>query len=123
MPDLAAPIFHITDRSQWQAAQKTGTYSHPSLETEGFIHCSTADQVVWVANAFFRGQTGLVLLQIAPEQLDDLRFDPVPEVGLFPHLYSELPVSAVAQVFEFEPNSAGEFVLPAAMAAGATEAE
>lgn len=111
------PVFHIADRRQWQTAQATGVYRHPSLETEGFIHCSTADQVVWVANAFFRGQSGLVLLQLAPEQLEDLRFEPVPDLGLFPHLYSELPVSAVVQVFAFEPNAAGEFVLPAGVTA------
>jgi uncharacterized protein (DUF952 family) len=118
MTDRTTPIFHIADRDQWQIAATTGTYRHPSLEQEGFIHCSTAEQVVWVANSFFRGQSGLLLLQIAQEQLENLQFDPVPDVGSFPHLYSELPVSAVVQVFEFEPDAAGEFVLPNGVPAG-----
>ncbi len=117
MTQPSVPIFHIADRQQWQIAEATGTYRHPSLDTEGFIHCSIAEQVVWVANSFFRGQTGLVLLQLDPAKLTDLRFDPVPDVGLFPHLYSELPVGAVVRVFEFTPSSTGEFALPADLAA------
>jgi uncharacterized protein (DUF952 family) len=37
-------IYHITSKEAWQNAQAAGYYSHPSLETEGFIHCSEAHQ-------------------------------------------------------------------------------
>ena len=39
-------ILHITSKSEWAAAQTRGEYSAPSLQTEGFIHCSTEDQVL-----------------------------------------------------------------------------
>lgn len=106
-------IFHIAERSQWDAAQTEGIYRHPSLETEGFIHCSTAEQVVWVANSFFRGQSGLVLLKISPAALETLQFDLVEGVGTFPHVYGTIDLKAVEHVFEFEPNQDGEFRLPA----------
>jgi uncharacterized protein (DUF952 family) len=108
-----ALIFHIADRSQWEAAQPTGAYRHPSLETEGFIHCSTAQQVVWVANSLFRGQHGLVVLCIASDRLKtELRFDEVAGVGQFPHVYGPINCDAVVKVLEFEPNANGEFELP-----------
>ncbi|MFZ5885725.1 MAG: DUF952 domain-containing protein, partial [Chloroflexota bacterium] len=57
-------IFHITSRTDWEAAQAKGEYIAPSLQTEGFIHCSTAAQILPVAEKFYKGQSGLVLLMI-----------------------------------------------------------
>jgi uncharacterized protein (DUF952 family) len=106
-------IFHITDAAQWQAAQIAGAYSHPSLEAEGFIHCSKAEQVVWVANQFFQGQTDLLLLGIDCDLLQaELRYEPVPGVGSFPHVYGAINLDAVVQVLPFVPNQTGEFELP-----------
>ncbi len=106
-------IFHITDRAQWQTAQAAGEYRHDSLEAEGFIHCSTAQQLAWVANTFFQGQHSLLLLEIASDRLtSELRYDEVPEAGVFPHIYGPINLDAVNQVIEFEPNAAGEFCWP-----------
>lgn len=49
--------------------QPSGEYRCRSLDSEGFILCSTPDQVVEVANYLFRGQRGLVLLVIDPESV------------------------------------------------------
>jgi uncharacterized protein (DUF952 family) len=43
-------ILHITDRHQWEQAKADGIYRCESLETEGFIHCSTPTQLITVAN-------------------------------------------------------------------------
>lgn len=107
-------IFHIAEQTDWQAAQAQDIYQVASLETEGFIHCSTVTQVTWVADKFFRGQSGLVLLQIDPERLwAELRFDPVEGLGLFPHLYGALNLDAVIDTFDFPPQPNGRFQLPA----------
>ncbi len=110
-------IFHITPRSQWQQAQLEGAYQAESLATEGFIHCSTAAQVVWVANRFYKGQSNLVLLGIDPERLRaELRYDEIETGDRFPHLYGPLNLDAVVQVLEFPPTAQGDFVLPDAIA-------
>ena len=62
----AGPIFHITDAASADGARGSGSYEDPSLTGEGFIHCSFREQVAGVANAFYAGQTGLVLLEIDP---------------------------------------------------------
>jgi len=115
------PIFHITQRQQWEVAQQQGVYREASLETEGFIHCSTLTQISKVANLFFRGQTGLVLLCIDGNRLhSELRYDLV-EDNLakngesFPHVYGPLNIEAIVQVLDFEPQPDGTFVLPQAL--------
>ncbi len=118
-------IFHITARAHWQAAQTAGCYTAPSLAVEGFIHLSRADQVIGVANAFYRGQPGQVLLEVDTTCLGaDLRWElpahpggalpqPAPPDGdLFPHLYGPLSLEAVVAVHDFAPGPDGIFTLP-----------
>lgn len=107
-------ILHITTYEAWQTAQENGVYEPPSLATEGFIHCSTAEQAVGVANALYRGQTDLVLLAIdADKTRAALRYEDCYEAGQeFPHLYGPLNLDAVVQVLPFPPDDDGRFSLP-----------
>jgi uncharacterized protein (DUF952 family) len=110
-------ILHITQRQQWEKAQAIGFYQCESLESEGFIHCSTPQQVIRVANAFFAGQPGLVLLCIDSDRLQaELRYDEVEEGESFPHLYGSLNLDAVEMVLNFDPDANGKFELPSALA-------
>ncbi len=63
-------IYHITSRAVWDDAQKRGCYSVPSLAKHGFIHCSGRNQILSVANDFYRGQPDLQLLCIDDEKLE-----------------------------------------------------
>jgi hypothetical protein len=70
-----AVILHITTREAWDRARPEGSYRPESLATEGFIHCSTPEPAVGVANTFDKGQHGLVSLPIVPARLKSpLRF-------------------------------------------------
>jgi len=92
------PLYHITDHQNWNAAQDTGAYRADSLESEGFIHCSTQDQVVRVANALYRGQANLLLLVIDPDRVQpEIRYEDSHGSGeLFPHIYGPLNLDAVS---------------------------
>jgi uncharacterized protein (DUF952 family) len=115
-------IFHITSRKAWDEAQRPGGYRAESLATEGFIHCSTLSQVLPVAENFYKGQHGLVLLAIEPTLLSsDLRWEPpsagspppgVPEGDSFPHIYGPINLDAVTQVLDFQPDPNGKFQMP-----------
>ena len=106
-------LFHITERTTWETAQTKGVYHAPSLETEGFIHFSKSEQVIATAERFYKGQFGLVLLQIDPDQLvAPLRYETVADHGTFPHLYGPLNLSAVIKVWPFAPLADGSFTLP-----------
>ena len=62
-------IYHITNRRAWREAQQRGDYRVESLEPEGFIHCSTNTQVLPVAEKYYAGQRGLLVLMIDPALL------------------------------------------------------
>jgi uncharacterized protein (DUF952 family) len=104
-------ILHITTGQAWLEAKSHGAYTADSLATEGFIHCSTPAQVIWVANLRFRGRTDLVLLHIDPVRLDARVVYENLEGGehLFPHVYGAIPVSAVVDVTPFRPSTDGVF--------------
>lgn len=106
-------LLHITERDAAIAAQQSGAYRADSLKTEGFIHCSTPDQVIWVANQFYRGKTSLVLLVIDADRVRaEIKYETVEGVGEFPHLYGELNAEAIVQIVDFPPNPDGSFTLP-----------
>ncbi len=111
-------LYHIAIAEQWQAAQATGLYVADSLATEGFIHCSTSAQILAVANAFFRGQSGLLLLEIEGDRLvSELRVEWVDTGDLFgpemprefPHVYGPIHVDAVVGVSALKPGIDGSF--------------
>lgn len=105
-------IYHITARQDWEKAKTTGIYRADSLETEGFIHCSTSAQLVKVANNFFQNQTNLLLLFIDSDRVQsEIRYDSVMEER-FPHIYGALNNDAVFKVVEFEAGKNGLFELP-----------
>ena len=111
-------ILHATSRAAWSAAQAGGKYSADSLADEGFIHCSKGGQILRVADTFYRGQHGLVLLMIDTGRLtSDLRWDPGTDLAsdLFPHIYGPINLEAVVEVFDFEPASDGKFHLPGSL--------
>ncbi len=108
-------ILHIVSRAEWEAAVQSGVaYETPSLKDEGFIHCSTAAQVLGPANEFYRGQDELVLLVIDPDKLTaELVYEDCYETGqAFPHIYGPLNLEAVERVVDFPPEHDGTFQLP-----------
>ena len=121
---MSEKIIHLTSRHAWQAAQQNGNYRAASLDSEGFIHCSTADQIVRVANAFYAGQHGLVLLLVEPQALTaELKWEPPagppPDdsavIEFCPHIYGPLNLEAVVEVLSFEPDHSGRFSLPSVL--------
>lgn len=120
-------IFHITQRPRWKAAQEAGEYRVESLESEGFIHASTAAQVMRTANKFYAGQTDLVILMIethkvGPEVKWEAPFHPgssqpdTSSADQFPHIYGPLNADAVVSVIDFPLEADGTFKLPDAVA-------
>ena len=111
-------IYHIASRKAWREAQQRGDYRVESLETDGFIHCSTNTQVLPVAGQYYAGQRGLLVLMIDPALLSsDLRWEPpsggapppgVPEGEAFPHIYGPIDLNAIVKVFDLETNSDGK---------------
>jgi uncharacterized protein (DUF952 family) len=70
-------VVHLTTVTQWADSQRAGVVRPASLVTEGFVHCSRLDQIADVANRFYRGCEGLVLLVIPVAAcVPELRWEP-----------------------------------------------
>lgn len=107
------PLLHITRRSQWQQARQAGIYRGDTLDTEGFIHCSTPAQIVKVANKFFFRQQELIVLCIDAERvLAEIKYEESEPGEQFPHIYGSLNLDAVVKVIELTPDANGNFKFP-----------
>ncbi|NTV63395.1 MAG: DUF952 domain-containing protein, partial [Oscillochloris sp.] len=90
-----------------------GAYAADSLTSEGFIHCSTREQVLATAARFFAGRRDLLLLAIDPARLSaELRYEEGDLGVRFPHLYGPLELGAVIAAHPFAPGPDGAFHLP-----------
>ncbi len=105
-------IYHIALPEQWEAARLSGEYIADSLATEGFIHCSTEDQVERSLNRFFCGRDAVLLLAIDAERLTSgLKYEPAHGED-FPHIYGPLNLDAVSAVELVCPDASGIFHYP-----------
>jgi uncharacterized protein (DUF952 family) len=107
-------IYHMCRAAEWQAAEASGAYPGSSQdEADGFIHFSTASQIVASAARHRAGQRDLVLLAVDPAPLGAaLRWERSRGGELFPHLYGTLPVAAVRRVSPLPLGADGRHVFP-----------
>jgi uncharacterized protein (DUF952 family) len=114
-------ICHVTDPARWLQALRTGSITAASLATEGFIHCSSPDQIVGVVNRFYATAPTLVLVliddaELGPELVWENAVHPDPSAPItdeqFPHLYAPIPMSAVRDSFAWRPDLHGVWHYP-----------
>ena len=98
-------IYHLTTVEEWEDAQDKGSYEPPSYQHEGFIHCSTAEQLDALIKRSFQQHENLVKLVIDPARLNErLQYDRDEELQQeFPHIYGPLNIEAVTQIVFLDP--------------------
>lgn len=101
---LVDAIYHLALVSDWQTAVAAGEYAISSLgvtlDEEGFIHASRADQWEGVKQRYYSDVTEpLTLLVIDPAKLTSpLVVEEAPGSGeTFPHIYGPLNLDAVVE--------------------------
>ena len=111
-------IYHLAVGAEWTEAIESGrSYARStlgkSLADEGFIHCSFASQVGTIADLVYKGRSDVMLLVIDPSQLPaEIRVENTEGWDdLFPHVYGELPLSAVIRAESVGPRGDGTFEL------------
>ncbi len=99
-----AEILHITTSDEWDLSSARGSHTAHSLYTEGFIHCSTREQLAVTLQRHFAGKRDLVVLTIDASKLQPpLRWEPAHGV-LFPHIFGPINLDAITNVEEL-PNA------------------
>ena len=111
---MTAHIYRLLDAGVWEAAERSGRFSGTDHDVrDGFIHFSTAAQVAETAVRHYAGRPNLLLLWVRTDALGEaLRWEASRGGALFPHLYAELPVTAVERVEPLPLGADGVHVFP-----------
>ena len=108
-------IYKICPAELWREAQSRSRFDGAQVDlADGFIHFSTADQVVETARRHFSGQSDLMLLAVDSVELGaSLRWEPSRGGDLFPHLYGPLATHAVLWAEPLPLDGEGRHLFPA----------
>ncbi len=78
---------------------QVGVLAPPSLNGEGFVHCSTGAQVVGSTERHFDPGVELVLVELDPDRLEsELRWPEVYPGERYPHLHGPITAESVIAV-------------------------
>jgi uncharacterized protein (DUF952 family) len=107
--------FKILTADQYAQFKTDGVFQGAPIDlTDGYIHMSTRDQAAETAAKHFAGQDKLVMLMIDLAPFGDaIKWEKSRGGGLFPHLYGDLPMSAVAGKVVLRLDEAGRHQFPA----------
>lgn len=96
---MGQEIYHIVEEQDWEAQANNAAYVHPSLELEGFIHCSTSKQVEKVLKRYFTGKTNLLKLVIDPSKVGpDLKYEEASDGDKYPHVFGPLNKDSIVRI-------------------------
>jgi uncharacterized protein (DUF952 family) len=108
-------IYKICPEALWRDAEREGVFRGAPVDiSDGFIHFSTASQLQETARKHFAGQDGLLLIAVNSDSLGPaLAWEPSRgRSELFPHLYGELPLTAVERVVALPLGENGLHLVP-----------
>jgi uncharacterized protein (DUF952 family) len=111
---MSSTIYKICPASLWREAERAGLFSGAPLDRQdGYIHFSAADQLAETAAKHFSGMHDLVLVAVDAESLGPmLKWEKSRGGALFPHLFGNMPLSAVLWVKPLPLDPSGRHVLP-----------
>jgi uncharacterized protein (DUF952 family) len=108
-------IYKICPETLWREAERDGVFRGSADDRrDGFIHFSTAAQLAETARKHFAGQDGLMLIMVDSDSLGPaLAWEPSRGRNAdFPHLYGDLPLTAVERVTPLPLGEGGLHVIP-----------
>ena len=114
-------IYKIVADAVWREAAAAGRFAGAGVDVaDGYIHFSSAAQVRDTAARHFAGVAGLLLVAVNAQAVASaLRWEPSRGGDLFPHLYQDLPMSAVQWAVPLPVGMDGCHAFPAMLGSGA----
>ncbi len=93
----ATTAFKILTQQQWADFERERVFHGAPIDVaDGYIHLSTAEQVETTLARHFADQASLMIAEVDLILLGDaIRWEAARGGDLFPHLYAELPMTAV----------------------------
>ncbi|EEM22252.1 DUF952 domain-containing protein [Bacillus tropicus] len=104
-------ITKVITKRNWEIAKINGEINEVSLKEEGFIHCSSLEQALNVAQKHFVYEEDVLLLTIDPTLLKaETKYEPASNGQEYPHVYGVINIDAIVDVVTL-PKENGEFIL------------
>ncbi len=92
-------IYHIVLPDYWETFSACEFYETESLETEGFIHCSYAEQVGPVLKRYYQAPTTVIILRIDSDKLTSRLVEEASTNNeIYPHIYGRINREAIAEI-------------------------
>ncbi len=107
--------YKILTKDQYDQLKTDGVFKGAPVDlADGYIHMSTRQQAAETAAKHFAGQDNLVMLMVDLATFGEtLKWEESRGGALFPHLYAELPMSAVAGKVILRLDEQGKHLFPA----------
>lgn len=107
-------IYHFITETELARSLAPTELRVPSLQTEGFIHCSTLEQVLDVANFLAPYSEEMQMLEIDESRLtSELKWeDSMSDGRLFPHVYGPINRDAIVAEHHLDWDGEEGYVLP-----------
>jgi uncharacterized protein (DUF952 family) len=107
--------YKILTKDQYDQLKTDGTFKGAPVDLEdGYIHLSTREQAAETAAKHFAGQDNLVMLMVDLAPFGEaVKWEESRGGALFPHLYADLPLSAVAGKVVLRLDEQGKHLFPA----------
>ena len=92
-------IYHIVLPKIWEEFKDKAFYEAESLETEGFIHCSFAEQLDAVLDRYYNNAGDVLILSVETEKLTSpLVNEASTNNDIYPHIYGPINRDAIVGV-------------------------
>lgn len=104
-------IYHITTPINYAKFDAQDYYEADSLHSEGFIHCSTVNQLQGTAERYYSNEPEIVLLYIDESKLiSELKYEMAKIGEEFPHVFGVINKSAIVALKKIKQRD-GKFDL------------
>lgn len=108
-------IYKILLPAEWARFEADGRFDGSPLDLrDGYIHCSSRDQVAGTAARYFGTEPDLVVVAIDVLVMGEwVHWETSGNGGPFPHVYAPLPRAAVVAVHRIAGAASVDAVVPA----------
>ena len=108
--------YKILTGPQMESLERDGTFAGSLADLkDGYIHLSTEEQLAATLDKHFAGHSDVHIATVDLSVLGDtVKWEPSRGGDLFPHIYAELPLSAVIAYGPLEREDNGVLRLPVA---------
>jgi uncharacterized protein (DUF952 family) len=105
-------IFHIVTPEVWAGAVAAGEYLPAGFASDGFVHFSFAGQVERTANARYRDEPDLIVVEVETDEIPaEVRIEDSFGAGEeFPHVYGPVPPTAAVATHSLDRDASHDWV-------------